>query len=520
MVKTWKAVLGAALAATGMATVQPADAAWFEARTNHFVLVTDSTPERTRDYAARLERFDIALRQLYNIPDNPDLHSRPVTIYALEPAAFMTACHCAYSGLLGWYQRRLASPTITVVTSQKEKEKFQQVGYLNSQALLLHEYSHHFMLANSRGAYPYWYVEGFAEFNANATFAKDDALLIGYPANYRGGSLMRENPIPLRRLVAPEIYGFGSDVDQTYGRAWLLTHYLMVRPERAGQLSRYLDAMSSGKPSLQAAQEVFGDFDTLDRDLDRYIRADIIPLRVPAPKREPEVSVRPMSAGEGQALLLLLSARRGIDKGYGKNVALQAANYARTYGNEQRVQTMLAEVAFLARRFDQADQLAERALELDPGSAGALLIKGQIATARAVDAAPRLDSAWAAGRKWFAKANRADPNWPEPFYRYYSSFLFAGEQPPANALMGLERAHVLAPENQDITWAMIREALRKGEARQARAMLVPLASAPHRRKDENKPAQLISLIDANQLPQAFAAVEAIWRKARDKATDD
>lgn len=500
-----------------LVAASPARAAWFEARTSHFILVSDSSEQRARDYAERLERFDTALRKLYDIPDNPDLHNRPVTIYALEPASFMVACGCYNSGLLGWYSRRLDSPAITVITSQTEKEKFQQVGYLNSQALLLHEYSHHFMLANTPGPYPYWYVEGFAEFNANTRLEDDGSTLIGFPASYRGKSLLREMRLPLRKLVAPEVYGYGKDPDQTYGRAWLLTHYLMVRPERSGQLARYLAAMASGTPSLQAAQQVFGDFDKLDDELDRYIRTDFAPIRVPAAPKRPEVATRTMSEGEGKAMLLWLQARRGIADGYGKGTSLEAAKYAKAYPDDGRAQTMLAEIDLVVKRYDDADQLADRALVLDPASARAMVLKGRIATSRALEANPKDRTGWTTGRKWFARANRAAPNWADPFYHFYVSYLFADQQPPENAVAGLQRAHVLAPENQDIAWAMIREDLRKGNAAGARRLLMPLAFSPHKRNDENKPAQVIALIDAAQIPQAADAVDHIWRE---KTSDD
>ncbi|MGF7156282.1 hypothetical protein [Novosphingobium gossypii] len=509
-----------AIAAASLFSVTTdAQAAWFEARTSHFILVTSGTEERAKEFAARLERFDMALRRLYDIADNPDLHNRPVAIYALEPASFMVACGCMNSGLLGWYARRLDSPTITVITTLEEKAKFQQVGYLNSQALLLHEYSHHFMLANTPGPYPYWYVEGFAEFNANTVFDADGSTVIGYPASYRGGSLLRDSRIPMRKLVAPEVFGFGKDVDQTYGRAWLMTHYLMVRPERSGQLGRYLSAMASGKPSLQAAQQAFGDLDAFDNELDRYIRADIVPVRIGAPPRTPAVTVRAMSEGEGRSMLLWLAARRGIQRGHGKSTAIEVMKQAQAFPDDARAQILLSETALLAKRYEEADQLATRALQLDPGSARALVLKGRIVTGRAVEANTGDHTAWATGRKWFARANRADPNWAEPFYRYYTSFLFAGEQVPENAVTGLQRAHVLAPENGDIAWAMIREDLHKGDAARARRLLMPLAFAPHRRNDDNKPAAVIALIDAGQIAEAADAVDAIWRKSRDGDDD-
>lgn len=456
----------------------------------------------------------MALRQLYGIADDPERYNRPVTIYALEQGPFMVACGCG-PGLLGWYSTPLDSPTITVVTKEDEKDRHRQVGYLNSQALLLHEYSHHFMMTNAPSAYPYWYVEGFAEFNANTTFEDDGSILIGYPASYRGRSLMTDSRIPMRKLLAPEIYGFGNNVDQTYGRAWLITHYLMVRPERSGQLARYLAKMASGASSLDAAKEVFGDLKTFDKELDRYIRADMTPLRIPAATASPEIRIRPMSQGEEEALMTWLAARRGISRGYNRSIGEAAEKTAAKYPDDLRVQVMAAEVGLLADRLDPADEAADRALALDGKSSKALLLKGRIATARALDASPEDKSGWAAGRPWFVKANRAEPNAAEPFYRYYTSFLFSGEQPSESAVTGLARAGVLAPESDAITMALVREDLRKGNVASARRLLIPLASSAHDRNEDNPPARIVALLDAGKVDDASAAVDKIWVDVRD-----
>lgn len=500
------------LAIAALVWTAPARAEWFEVRTDHFVLVTDGDETAARDFATRLERFDGALRQLYGIADNPDLHSRPVAIYALDPRLFFDVCRCP--GVLGYYSGPLAGPRIIGISDPKADRRL-KLGDLHSQALMLHEYSHHFMLTNFPGAYPYWYVEGFAEFNANVDFGEDGSIVLGYPANYRGSALLGGSNLPLRRLVAPEQYGFGDNVDLTYGRAWLLTHYLMLRPERSGQLNRYLAAIRAGKSSLVAAKDAFGDFDTLDRELDAYMKSALAPpLRIPAASAPPKVALRRLTAGEEDVLPAWLTMKDGVAKGYRKGYALKAERAARKHPDDAVAQAMAAEVSFMADRFAEAEALADRALELDPKSDRALLLKGRLATQKAIEGAPKDSAGWAAGREWFVRANRADPQSVEAFYRYFGSYAWAGKAVPAGAVQGLIRASILAPENEQVAVSLALQKLREGDGATARSLLIPLASAPHRPRDDNVAQSIIGQIDGGKTQDAITALAALEVKAR------
>ena len=60
----------AALAAL-LALASPAGAAWYEATTPHFIIRAEGDEAKVRDFAARLERFDRALRFVYKREDEP-----------------------------------------------------------------------------------------------------------------------------------------------------------------------------------------------------------------------------------------------------------------------------------------------------------------------------------------------------------------------------------------------------------------------------------------------------------------
>src|SRR5262249_55494149 len=144
---------------------------------------------------------------------------------------------------------------------------------LSAQQVLLHEYSHHFMFSNYDRAFPMWFMEGFAEFNANVKFEDDGSIHLGLPASYRAYALFVGQPLPMRELFDPRPRDFSDPdkVDVIYGRAWLLMHYLMIDPERQKQLNSYLNLLNEGKSSVDAATIAFGDIPKLGHTLENYL---------------------------------------------------------------------------------------------------------------------------------------------------------------------------------------------------------------------------------------------------------
>lgn len=500
-----------AMAGLLLAFISPASAEWRQARSDHFILTIDDTEDGAREFATRLERFDAALRILYNVPDDPDQRLRPITIYALKNDLFYNACGCpgtvgvTYPRAEGSFILSLHMPTV---------DRKAKLGGWSSQAVLLHEYTHHFVFANFPVAYPFWFQEGFAEFNANATFEKDGSLIIGYPANYRAEGLLSGAKPSMKRLFDPNQFGFGDDPDLIYGRGWLLTHYLMLKPERRGQLSAYLKAMNTGVPSLKAAELAFGDFRKLDNELDVYRRGALLsPIRVPVTK---PISVAVTSLTPGQAAILpsYAAMRVGIAKGYQLMVILPAEGVARRYPDDAIVAAQLSEMEYIAGRFDKADEAADKALAIDPKSGSALARKGLIAMARAKEAKAVDTATWAVARAWLLKANRLDPNDVLPLYGYYMSFVTAKAKPTPGAIKGLMRAAVLAPESDAISMALAKQLLSDGDAAGARRMLQPIAFTPHRRSAKNLPLDALKLIDAGKIDDAKALL------ARDDKDDD
>ena len=486
-----------------------AAAEWRQARTNHFILNLEGSEQEARDFALRLERFDAALRRLYGVADNPDQHARPVTIYALKDDLFYKVCGCY--GALGVYHATTPGSFIFSAHMPKVDRKAKAGGW-TSQVVLLHEYAHHFMYSNFPIAYPHWFSEGFAEFNANASFEADGSIIIGYPANYRGPALEGGTKLSPRRLFDPHRYGI-ENPDLVYGRGWLLTHYLMLKPDRSGQLNAYLTAMNKGKPSLEAAEASFGDLDKLNKELDAYLEGTLAnPLRI-QPGPEPAVTVTTLPPGQAAMLEVHPLLRRTIAKGYRMGIAMRAGRIADRYKDDPIVQAQWAEAEYYAGRLDRADAAADAALKLKPDLVDALVRKGMVAVRRASEAKSTDSAVWTAARAWYRKANRADPNSVMPLFQYYLSFLAADGKPSPDSVKGLMRAAALAPESDEIRVYLARQMLVDGEAESARFLLQPIAYAPHRASQQNKAREIVDLIDAGKIEDARAAITREIEKA-------
>lgn len=505
-------IIGLLLSLVASLLASPAArATWLEARTDHFVLTIDASEEDARAFALRLERFDQALQRLYGVTDTPDRRARPIHVYALSQGLFAVTCRC---GSVVAYYRPSASGSFILTQYMPQFDKKSTTGWWSSQTLLLHEYGHHFMYSNFPMAYPFWYSEGFAEFNANASFEQDGSLIIGYPANYRAEGL-RNGSVGMKQVFEPETYGYPDDMDRLYGRGWLLTNYLMLAPQRKGQLATYLAAVSGGTRSYAAAQQAFGDIGKLDDELDAYRKGKLAaPLRVPPSAVALNVALTPLSPGRVAMLPIYMLFKDGIARNYRLGQAMSAAKIADRYSDDPDVQAQMAEIEYLAGRLDRADAAADRALAARPNMVDALVRKGLISAQRAVAAKPADTKLWAAARTWYLKANRADPNAVMPLYLYYASFVAAKEKPSAGAVNALMRAVVLAPESGDIRYAAARQKLLERDTDAARALLQPIAFAPHRRRDRNIPREIITLIDAGKIDDAIALI------TRDEDKDD
>ena len=483
-----------------------AQAEWREASTAHFLIYSQQNLERLREFATNLERFDKGLRALRGARDEPVGKANRVTVYVVgdtdDVGALIDNRFAA-----GFYVPR-AGGSLAVVPRTSGSGSDIDLAPL---AILLHEYGHHFMWSTSpHSAFPAWFVEGFAEFHATATFGKDGGITFGEPPLYRGIGLMRGNLLPIDKLLIADTLKLRQEQrDAMYGRGWLLTHYLMIgQPARQGQLGKYIAAINSGADPIAAANGAFGDLKKLDRELEHYKMGKFGISRLTGPALAiGEVAIRELTPGEAATMKVRIRSRVGVSAKAAPDVYADARKAAAPFPNDPAAQTILAGAALDAGDLPSAEAAADRAIAADPKALDAWLHKAQAQTLAARKAGDKDKARWAAIRKIIVTANRLDPDNPRPLIRYYLSFADAGEPPAEASKHGLVRALELAPEDRGLRLLSTAMFLREGNKAMARKLLAPLAYQPHAPALAARAQKLIAEIDAGRIEAALADLD-------------
>ncbi|WP_428312930.1 tetratricopeptide repeat protein [Hydrocarboniphaga sp.] len=489
-----------------MTTAARAAPVWREASTDHFIIYADTSEKRLRDFAERLEKFDSGLRYIHGVEALPEERSNRLLIYVVADGATVTKlCGASCSNVDGFYVPHIGG---SIAFTLRSVDDLAWHAGFKPEVVLFHEYTHHFLLANSSAAYPRWLNEGFAEFNSTAEEARDGSMCFGRAAQHRAYGLLRGDKLPLDVVLEPGSRRF-SDKEQDifYGRSWLLLHYLKFEAARSGQLSNYVKAFNNGKSSLDAALAAFGDLAQVDKDLDRYLSRGTLSCRkVPAANiTAGAIATRTLTAGETATLALRMRSDRGMDQKEAQSLVPEGRQAAKAFPDDAGAQTVLTGIEYGAGHLDEAEAAADRALAANPRAREALLYKGRITVRRLENMASNDALAWKKARGWFIKANQLDPNAAEPLYLFFMSYVQQHEQPTENAAAALEQAFKLSPQDQGLRWMYAQALLNSNRTAEARVALIPIAYDPHQSGD-NRALAMVRAIDAGATgPKVFDA---------------
>ena len=466
--------IGLAMLAALLAWPQAARAEWLRATSPQFVVYGDMSRPQIEAFAAKLERFDMLLRRMTGL-DAPPPPNRLTVFLVKDTAAVQRQLGPGGRNVAGFYHPSIAG-TIAVVP---ETSGSGEIYSLDAQTVLFHEYAHHFMLQYYPGAYPAWYVEGFAEFYSTTRFKADGEVSTGFPARHRYYGLVADQPFPVARMFAADRGRMtGNDTGRFYAWSWLLTHYLALSPDRKGQLTTYLNAFAAGTPPVDAATNAFGDLAKLQADLVRYRDARRISFLELKAFPTPTVRIDVVPAGAAATMPLVLHFMRG-SRGPADVASFvgQARKLAPRYPGDPRMLELLAEGELDAKAFDAATTANDALLALRPTDARALLRRARIAAARLGESKDA--DAWRAVRILVAKANRVAPDDPFPLAEYFRTYVAADVAPPKLAVDGLSRAVELAPQVSSLRFSLAKQLMRQGERARARIVATPLLNDPH-----------------------------------------
>jgi tetratricopeptide (TPR) repeat protein len=276
---------------------------WFEVRTPHFVVLTDTSEKQGLRVAAQFERMRAVFHIL--LPSASDSAGSPVIVLALKDRkAFQTLEPEAYLAkgqmdLAGFFMKAPDKNYILMRVDAQGEHPF---------ATIYHEYTH-FMMRSASEWMPLWLNEGLAQFYENTDIQEKevmlgqaDAALILY---------LRQNPLlPLTTLLkvnySSPYYHDEQKGSIFYAESWALTHYIEITDAQKGthRLQDYANLLARKEDPVVAAQQTFGDLNQLQRALYSYISQGqfmMFKLNKVVTVDESAFQVRPISNSDADA---------------------------------------------------------------------------------------------------------------------------------------------------------------------------------------------------------------------------
>jgi hypothetical protein len=441
-----------------------------------FLLYSQASEPETRAFGIKLEQFDGMLR-LFTNPKADDGDVRPLPVFLFSSGNELRRITELPPRTVGFYNA-LERGAFIAATHEEGADP----NGLTATMILFHEYAHHFMFRYFPNGYPGWFVEGFAQLYSTIDFMPSGFASVGKPVPNAFPQFKQHGLYPLDRLLTLS----GSEVPSAelshyYATAWLLTHYLRVSGERTGELDLYLRAVATGRPSLEAAEELFsGGVSQLRRDLERYRQGRFRYFEV---KGVPAPTLTLTTATAAKAALLRQEVQWLTNPGSDRagSFIRSVRKIAPLFPNDPYAQSMAAEADRLAGDLVSAHAKAQRATTLDPKLVRAWMVQAAVATTRAESSSDLAEQTrrWNAARIALLAANRADPNAPEPLAEHFRWYKRQKLLPPDLAFEGLYRAHELNPQNValrlETAWALVD----RGAVSDAVTLVQPLINNPH-----------------------------------------
>ncbi|WP_293824548.1 DUF1570 domain-containing protein [uncultured Brevundimonas sp.] len=484
---------------TSLIGVGSARAEWLRAETDHFVVYGDTSESSLRRYAGRIERFDALLRAYYPIKTEYEIPK--LEIFMANGRRDMNSIAPGIDESIAGYYSPNSGRIYTVVNTRSPM----------GDVVAYHEYAHHFMFQMRSGAYPSWFIEGFAEYYST-TEISGRQIKFGRHNPGRMNSLTSGANTWAKMEDVLE-WRTGSDgrypAHQYYAQAWAMTHYFMSTPERTQMLGRYLAAVANGEDSVVAMQAATGRTAAqLQADVWRYISGSISVLTPQIEIVAPTVSISRLTKAEADAIWLDVrldnepviqnTGEDDEDDDHKKDDAQQARDkreeienraelirsslaLASEHGNDRVGALLTARAQRLMGRPDLAlaaltplinDELADA----DILRVAAMALLDQVRTEQDPDASQALRRRASA---YLARAMDADPLDFRIYLGLNDTRRGQAQYPTPNDLSTLEVAYALAPQSFDTR-------LRLGEAYLARGMnaaainvLTPVSNSPH-----------------------------------------
>jgi tetratricopeptide (TPR) repeat protein len=286
---------------------------WVEARSPHFVVVSNAGEKQARKTARQFEQIRSVFRQYILIASG---HSSPViTIFAVKDENSLRALLPEY-----WAAKGHTHPAGIFLYNLGQFEAAVRLDAPgpNPYEGIYHEYYHSLTLPYFPGL-PVWLAEGLADFFGNSEITEKEARL-GEPDPNLIQKLRENKLIPLDVLFKVDqsspYYNERNQTSMFYAESWALTHYLMLGDNGRHKqlLAAYLQALQQDGTPKEAATTAFGDLSKLQKDVEKYVSGSLffqVHGPAPAPMPDADLRTREISGAEADAYLGGFAALRG-----------------------------------------------------------------------------------------------------------------------------------------------------------------------------------------------------------------
>ena len=288
---------------------------WIEARSPHFVVVTNASERDARQVVDQFELIRAVFREYFRSVSTND---QPVIIIAAKDEGTLKP-------LLpdSWTKKGAAHRTGIFVSGQDKSYVALRLDVsLNESAYepyepIYHEYVH-YLMRRITPQLPRWMVEGLAEFYGNVR-VESKKVLVGTPSVSNLGILSQKTLLPLSTLFAVDAsspyYNEENKISIFYAESWALTHYLMARDWKANtnRVGDFTALLLENVPQTDAARRTIGDPAALQGALNEYIHMfAFTAARLERPKIEQgDYQVQPLSDAESLAVRADFMAHEG-----------------------------------------------------------------------------------------------------------------------------------------------------------------------------------------------------------------
>ena len=462
-----------AMAALTLFVAAPAHAEWRKATSEHFVVYGDINEGALRNYTQKVERFDRMLR-LWFPPRDASLIAPRLPIYLADGRTDMQKIWPDIPANVGGFY------------TPGEERIFAVTGGTGSDNdnTLFHEYAHHYMQQNMTGAYPGWFVEGFAEFFATADLSPGRMRVGLFDAGRMNSLTMGFNTwMPMDQLLRSRSYDTGSRGHFYYAQSWALTHYLMSTPERRAKLGRYLAAvMTEGRNPVEALQGTIDRTpEQLQDDVRRYLNGSINFLSQAQEFPPVDVVIERLSPAETELVWLDLRLARFVPEERRAGNLAEAQRVAGRYPGDPFAARVLAQAYLDMKQPEDAVGVMRPIVEAHPDEplgqrffAVTLMDAGD-----AVEDSDRSAALYAEARRALGRAYAADALDYRTYLALARSRRGAGNYPTDNDVEILLTGAQLAPQISSLRFQTAQVMMHRGRYREAVAYLQPLANNPH-----------------------------------------